>query len=246
MEPTKAYQVLGLSPGCTRSEVDRAFRKRSRTCHPDLAGDSAERLAEFGEINDAHDALVATLPELTSARAAEQVQKERQREVDAEQRRRVMVPLNLTPDDLRVGGTFNLKVIVRDTCMECKGKKFREKPDNVVCFQCHGTKVQMVNRARAHECSLCFGTGVAITLSNRCEMCKATGTNGIRLRVQVEVKAGAGDGQVVGKVEGRTYLLYVVAKKKSGEASDSDDEAEPEPERKKARKNGASADSLQK
>ena len=150
-----------------------------------------------------------------------------------------MVALDLDPDDLRVGGTFYLKVIVRDSCTECMGKKFREKPDNMMCFQCQGSKVQLVNRSRASECSLCFGTGVAITLSNRCEMCKATGTNGIRLRVQCEVKAGASDGDVVGKVEGRTYLLYVVARKKSRES-------DQEPKRKKPRKNARAPTPSQK
>ncbi len=55
------YSVLGLSRSASIEEVKRAFRKRIRTCHPDLAGPDRQNIQIFQEVKDAYHALVQRL-----------------------------------------------------------------------------------------------------------------------------------------------------------------------------------------
>lgn len=37
MSPKDPYDVLGVEPGCTESEIRAAYRQRARTDHPDIS-----------------------------------------------------------------------------------------------------------------------------------------------------------------------------------------------------------------
>lgn len=57
---TKYYDVLGVSPTCDEKEIKTAFRKLSRTNHPDKYLDEEEKkkaTIRFQEINEAHEIL---------------------------------------------------------------------------------------------------------------------------------------------------------------------------------------------
>jgi DnaJ-class molecular chaperone len=63
--PEEARQLLGVAPRATRKEIDAAFRKASRKCHPDLVAhldEDFQRLAheKFLGIKRAHDILTRT------------------------------------------------------------------------------------------------------------------------------------------------------------------------------------------
>jgi curved DNA-binding protein CbpA len=51
--------VLGLSPGATAEDVQRAYRRRARLLHPDIAGEGAT--ARMAELNLARDQVLARL-----------------------------------------------------------------------------------------------------------------------------------------------------------------------------------------
>jgi molecular chaperone DnaJ len=53
------YAVLGLSPGATAEDVQRAYRRRARLLHPDIAGEGAT--ARMAELNLARDQVLARL-----------------------------------------------------------------------------------------------------------------------------------------------------------------------------------------
>jgi len=38
-ETEMCYQILGLSPGCTWEEIERAYRQKAKIHHPDRGGD---------------------------------------------------------------------------------------------------------------------------------------------------------------------------------------------------------------
>jgi DnaJ like chaperone protein len=62
----EAFEVLGLPVTASRDEVERAFRSRSLTCHPDKVAHLDEEfrvLAErkFKRLVEAHQLVVATL-----------------------------------------------------------------------------------------------------------------------------------------------------------------------------------------
>lgn len=66
-EPVDPYTTLGLTPGASRAEVRRAYRKRALAIHPDIAG--ADATEEMARLNEAHDQLAARPPR-RSTRAA--------------------------------------------------------------------------------------------------------------------------------------------------------------------------------
>jgi molecular chaperone DnaJ len=52
--------MLGLSPGATRSEIRRAYRRLAMEVHPDVAG--RDTTAEMAALNTARDDLLARTP----------------------------------------------------------------------------------------------------------------------------------------------------------------------------------------
>lgn len=55
-----AHAVLGVAPGASPSDVKRAYRRRARLLHPDIAG--PQTTSRMAELNLARDALMATFP----------------------------------------------------------------------------------------------------------------------------------------------------------------------------------------
>jgi molecular chaperone DnaJ len=54
------YAVLGLAPGATAADVRRAYLRRARLVHPDVAGPAAT--TRMAELNHARDEILARLP----------------------------------------------------------------------------------------------------------------------------------------------------------------------------------------
>jgi curved DNA-binding protein CbpA len=57
--PGDPYAVLGLAPGATAADVQRAYRRRARLLHPDIAGEGAT--TRMAELNVARDAVLSEL-----------------------------------------------------------------------------------------------------------------------------------------------------------------------------------------
>ena len=51
------YEILGIKPDATDTEIKSAFRKLARKWHPDVAGNSQEVVSKFKEINEAYEIL---------------------------------------------------------------------------------------------------------------------------------------------------------------------------------------------
>jgi DnaJ-class molecular chaperone len=58
MDGTVARRLLAVDPGATRDELQRAYRQRSKSLHPDLGGDPDA----FVELRRAYEHLVAFAP----------------------------------------------------------------------------------------------------------------------------------------------------------------------------------------
>ncbi len=51
------YEILGIKPDATDSEIKSAFRKLARKWHPDVAGNSQDVVNKFKELNEAYEIL---------------------------------------------------------------------------------------------------------------------------------------------------------------------------------------------
>ena len=51
------YEVLGVAKDASEADIKSAFRKKAKTCHPDLHPGDAEKEAEFKELNEAYEVL---------------------------------------------------------------------------------------------------------------------------------------------------------------------------------------------
>ena len=53
-----AYSELGIQPGATDAEIQRAFRRRAREHHPDANRDDPKAEERFKEIQHAYEILL--------------------------------------------------------------------------------------------------------------------------------------------------------------------------------------------
>lgn len=51
------YEVLGISPGATKEEIKKAYRKKAKQYHPDLHPGDEQAAEKMNEINIAYDRL---------------------------------------------------------------------------------------------------------------------------------------------------------------------------------------------
>jgi curved DNA-binding protein len=56
------YEVLGLHPGATRDDINRAFRKLAKQHHPDMNPGNEAAEDKFKTITEAHNQLTGKAP----------------------------------------------------------------------------------------------------------------------------------------------------------------------------------------
>ena len=52
------HEVLGIDHGSTRPQIDRAFRLKAKTCHPDYHPDNKEKEQEWARLQWAYEAVL--------------------------------------------------------------------------------------------------------------------------------------------------------------------------------------------
>ena len=62
MPTTDPYRVLGLSPGASKDEVTKAYRKLAKKYHPDLNPGDEEAAKKMAEVNAAYDSIMNGTP----------------------------------------------------------------------------------------------------------------------------------------------------------------------------------------
>jgi len=57
---SEPWEVLGIKEGSTRAEIERAFRRKAMTCHPDRFPGDEEKAREFRKLQWAHESALET------------------------------------------------------------------------------------------------------------------------------------------------------------------------------------------
>jgi molecular chaperone DnaJ len=164
------YEVLGLSPGASESEIKAAYRRLARQFHPDTGqpGD----VARFREVQEAYDTLS-----------------------DAEKRRRYDSARTETVPVSWTGGFEDPLPSFREVSPRVR----REPPahlDIVLSEQeaARGGEV-ILEIARDSDCPECAGTGFGFY--GWCPRCSGEGIVRVRERIRFRVPRGADSGDVV-------------------------------------------------
>lgn len=190
------FQLLGLVPGASSSEVRFAFRKLAMQWHPDRNSDPYAT-DYFKRLRAAHDSLLADIGEHDTPRAGGG----RTSTSDKKARR-------TRPQRPRAGDRHEtLTVELEDAFIGCAKEVFIT--DEVPCPDCDGQGVIVLSRGVF--CTACHGSGRLRTATGL-ETCNACDGRGFCYRAECPCCAGCG-----GLAEPRPVVLQVPAGSRGGD-----------------------------
>eukprot|EP01135_Chromosphaera_perkinsii_P004154 Nk52_evm61s270 gene=Nk52_evmTU61s270 len=223
---TRLYDVLGVSPSATDSELKKAYRKLALKYHPDKNPDAGDK---FKEISMAYEVLSDPKKKEMYDRFGEEGLKEggggghsaedifsqffgggifggggrggRPRERRGQD---MAHTLKVSLEDFYKGKTSKLALQKNVICTKCAGKGGKEGAVRQ-CHTCdgHGVTIQlrqlgpgMMQQVQA-RCSDCSGTGEIINEKDRCKTCKGKKVVNERKVLEVHIDKGMRGGQKV-------------------------------------------------
>lgn len=213
------YELLGVDPNASETELKKAHRKLALKHHPDKGGDP-ER---FKEINEAYDVLRDGEKRKIYDQYGEEAMKEGAgaggpgmdifdlfggggRRGPPRERRGEDVPhrLKVTLEEMYNGATRKLSMTRQIKCDSCNatGSKSGRKD---VCPSCHGSGVHVMMRPLGpgmmqqiqQPCSRCDRTGYVVAESDKCSKCSGKGLVPERKVFEVHVDKGHRQGQKI-------------------------------------------------
>lgn len=204
MTQGKAFQVLGLAPGASPEDIQKAFRKLSMQYHPDKNAGSKEAEEKFKEINAAKATLLAkdgTIRDEEEDLFSQQQQDFTEsafenlfRHMTARSRAGEDLHhiLRVTLEEAAIGGIKTFTTMRLAKCEPCHG---RGGTGEEACNQCGGhghTATTMGSIFMQQVCFVCQGRGSQI--KNKCSVCRGEGRNPKEETVTVQLKPGTDDG----------------------------------------------------
>lgn len=225
VKDTKFYDLLGVSPSASESELKKAYRKAALKYHPDK-NPSPEAAEKFKELSHAYEILAD----------------EQKREVydsygeeglsggggpggmgaddifsqffgggfggmgggasrGPTRGKDIKHSISCTLEELFKGRTAKLALNKTILCKACDGRGGKEGKIKQ-CSGCHGTGTKFVTRQMGPMiqrfqtvCDVCQGTGDICDPKDRCTVCKGKKTQSERKILQVHIDPGMKDGQ---------------------------------------------------
>lgn len=221
------YDILGVPRDASTDDIKKAYRRAARSAHPDAGGDDDtfkqvqrayqvlsdpqlrvryDRFGDdgtpgsraqdpfaggnFGGIGDVIDAFFGQA-------FGDQPQRGGRRR--SQRGRDVLVPVDLTLEDILASVEETVEVDVATTCSACGGTGSASQAAPTTCATCSGRgQVQQVVRtafgqlATAAQCPTCDGQGTTVT--DPCDACQGEGRARARRSVTVTIPAGVESG----------------------------------------------------
>ena len=218
---THLYDVLGVSPNVSDSDLKRAYKKKALEFHPDKNHDPGatekfqqineayeilkdpqkrERYDKFGmealrgEGNGRFDDIFSQFFDYGTRRSRPQ----RQRTQDLSH------AIKVSLEDLYNGKEVTLKINRNIVCTKCKGTGTKDGKSPIKCPDCHGNGQKVIEQRRGNmisrtitTCPTCKGTGESIDPKDKCEHCKGTKVENEKKIITVHVEPGMEDGDQI-------------------------------------------------
>ena len=181
------YETLGVNPNASDEEIKKAYHKLAMEHHPDRGGDEEK----FKQITEAYEVLTGKRNEGHGRppidpwqHIHEQMRKMNQQFAGRWRKHRppekdkdVYVDFRLSVEDMRRGGTYDVKYKKSAKCEKCNGIGAERKEK---CSHCDGKgqvskveRTENVQFSTVYPCPNCAGEGEQ--LINPCKACEAQG-----------------------------------------------------------------------
>ena len=221
------YKILGVAEFETAENIKIAYRKLARRCHPDIAGESAEALLRFKEINEAYEILSNKIKkeEYDRARRFYNYAKDNSKKT-SDVNKKVSEPDN---DLNKKSFNFNWEKFFSSKIKESFSTK-SEKKDytlngkdvytdiEISIFEAMSGVVKTISMLQTQICPKCNGRKFANT--SLCPHCKGKGEISEYKKLNVKIPSGiannskirlSGEGEQ-GKNGGKNGDLYITIK----------------------------------
>ncbi|KAJ3261991.1 Type I HSP40 co-chaperone [Boothiomyces macroporosus] len=223
---TKLYDILGVSPDCSESELKKAYRKLALKYHPDKNPDAGDK---FKEISHAYEVLSDDQKRQVYDRYGEEglsgdgghgVNPEdlfsqlfgggggffgggRQQQRGPRKGKDMAHGLKVSLEDLYKGKTSKLALQKQVLCGSCEGRGGKEGSVKS-CTGCNGRGVKIIMRQMGpmiqqmqQTCPDCQGEGEVIQEKDRCKACNGRKVATERKILEVFIEKGMLDGQKI-------------------------------------------------
>ena len=183
------YKILGLAEFDTAENIKIAYRRLARKCHPDIAGESAEALLRFKEINEAYEVLSNKVKkeEYDRARRFYNYAKE-EKSIKQETKK---TEQNQTNPEKERKFSFNWSEFVNkkeDKKPAPKGGKDIYSDIEISVFEAMSGTVKTINMLQTQVCPKCNGRRFAN--GSICSHCKGKGEVSEYKKFNVKIPAG--------------------------------------------------------
>ena len=203
-----AYEVLGLSRGCSPEDIQSSYRKLVKAYHPDRNIGDPQAETKFREVQEAYDILSdpnkrgrydtfgksgfqnpfgdfgfsATMGDIFGRSNI--------------RGRNIQVRLELSLEEIASGCSKRVSYTRRRSCLSCGGMGAKS---SAMCHQCNGSGYKQMqvqpNFSLQMFCTDCNGTGRRT--SDKCEGCSGSGLDGSEsVERDIQIHAGFMDGVV--------------------------------------------------
>lgn len=220
VKETGYYDVLGITPEASESEIKKAYRKLAIKFHPDKNPDPQAE-SKFKEISEAYEVLSDSEKRSLYDRFGKEGLKDQgfhsAQDIFSEffgggffhkgpkKTESIVHELPVSLEDLYKGKTTKLAVTRNKICKECNGKGTASGTSPTSCSTCGGSGVRVIGRQLGPniiqqmqtQCDVCSGQGEIIKESDKCKNCKGKKVVKDRKVFEVYIEQGMQHGQKI-------------------------------------------------